>query len=238
MMIRFANWFRVTWWIILCAAVTVILWTRFGALSSGNAVSADVFVFLIWIALLLVPVFSEISLFGIGLKQEIKDLSDQVTHLQTEIRNSVDVRAQINPVFYATPPADSQLPALEQRLKAMLAEVLREAGVERVAPTPSTDELPQGVDFLFKARYQLERELRRIWRNRTGGDDERRPLPIIQIARFLAQDGLLDPRVLNAVREVYAVASPAVHGEPVSEAKLAFVRDVAPQLIATLKAIT
>jgi hypothetical protein len=171
-MIRFANWFRVAWWIVLCAAVTLILRARLGAISGGSAVPADVFVFLIWVALLLVPVFSEISFFGISLKQEIKDLSDQVTRLQTEIRNSVDVRAQINPVFYAAPPADSQLPALEQRLKAMLAEVLREAGVERVAPTAPSDELPAGVEFLFKARYQLEQELRRICRNRNRGDDE------------------------------------------------------------------
>ena len=68
-------------------------------------------------------------------------------------------------------------------------------------------------------------------------EEVRRPIPVFQIARILANEGLLDPRLANVVREVYAVASPAVHGEPVSEAKIAFVRDVAPELISALKAI-
>jgi hypothetical protein len=41
----------------------------------------------------------------------------------------------------------------------------------------------------------------------------------------------------NDIREVYSVCSPAIHGEPITEAQVSFVRDVAPELIAALRAI-
>lgn len=235
---KFPNWFRIAWWVALLLGLSYMLSFRLGAIASGQAVPADVFIFLIWVALLLVPLFGELSFFGITLKQQVKELADQVAGLQNEIRNTVDVRTQINPVFQMpAPPPDSQLPLIEQRLRTVLQDVLRTHGIDQAQVKPAILDVPEDVAYLFKARYEIERELRRIWRHQIQGDEGRRPLPTFHIVRTLASEGLLDPRLANIVREVYSVASPAIHGEPVTEAKLAFVRDVAPELIAALKAI-
>jgi len=48
---------------------------------------------------------------------------------------------------------------------------------------------------------------------------------------------LLHPNIANAIREVYSVCSPAIHGEPVTVAQVNFVRDVTPQIIEALTEI-
>lgn len=57
------------------------------------------------------------------------------------------------------------------------------------------------------------------------------------MARALAEEGFLDPDLVHAIREVYSVASAAIHGEPVSEAKVDFVRDVEGQLLSALRTL-
>ena len=189
-------------------------------------------------ALFFAPIFSEINLFGIQIKQEVKALKEEVFGLRNDIRNSVDVRTQINPTFHVpAPPPDSQLPALENRLRSVMVEVLREHGVDRPQQRVDIPLVSNDVALLFNARYHIERELRRIAAEYLPSEEGRRPLPVFQIARTLSNEGLLDPRLAHAVREVYAVASPAIHGEPVSDAKVAFVREITPELVSTLRAI-
>jgi hypothetical protein len=48
---------------------------------------------------------------------------------------------------------------------------------------------------------------------------------------------LLEPSLGNVIREAYAVCSPAIHGEPATEAQVEFVKDVGPQLAAALRTI-
>ncbi len=55
-------------------------------------------------------------------------------------------------------------------------------------------------------------------------------------AAELVQDRLV--AIAHAIREVYAICSPAIHGEPVSDAQVAFAEDVGPELVAALKAIS
>jgi hypothetical protein len=93
------------------------------------------------------------------------------------------------------------------------------------------------VSFLFAIRHSMEKKLRRIASTRQIATESRRPLPVVQITRMLAGAGLLEPHLESAIREVYAVCSPAIHGEPVSDAQVRFVREVGPELVAALEAI-
>jgi len=217
---------------------------RYRDLIAGKSIGTDVLVLVVWLALLLLPLFQEISLFGLTFKKEFETLKtnvrDEVASLRTEIRISVDIRTQISPnfVFSPPPPPDSQLPAIEKKVLAALEEALRKRDVPH--PTVRAEELvaPPEAELLFRARYNIERELRRIWRQHEQETPGRRFLPTLRIAQSLSEWELIHPGIEHAIREVWLVASPAIHGEPVTEAKVAFVRDVAPQLVATLKAIS
>lgn len=232
------NWFRIVWWAALLLLIGSILYARRDDLLTGRAVPADVLIFLVWVGLFLAPLFQEVNLFGLKLKQEVRELKEEVTALRAEFRNTVDVRAQINPTFnIPSPPPDKELPALEERLRSVLNQVLTERGLQPSEVAKTDIDVSDDVAYLFKVRYQIDRELRRIWDRRMEANVFRRPRSVAEMASILESEGFIESRVVNVLRQVYSVASPAIHGDPVSEAKVAFVRDVAPGLIATLRAL-
>ena len=239
MPIKFPNWFRIFWWVLVSSIVTYFLWKRYPDLITGHSAPVDVFIFLIWIGLLLIPVFQEVSFFGISLKQQIKEaraeLKEQIQSLKAEIHNNVDVRSQVSQTVYASPP-DSSLPDLEQRVKRAVTQAL--ASHPR-SPTPQLSEIkvPDDTSYLFSVRFAIEEQLRRIFSRRFPDTEQRRPIPVFRLTESLVQNEILPPDLGSVIRDVYAVCSPAIHGERVTSAKVAFVRDVAPELIATLKSI-
>ena len=165
-------------------------------------------------------------------------MAAQVSDIRSEVRNAVDIRTTVSSqINFSTPPPDAQLPAAEARIKTMLAEeVLKEyglAGAPEGAPTVSA---PDDVNYLFATRYAIEKELRRLAEGRIKVLT-RRAVGEIALGRALVNDGLIDERLENAIREVYSVCSPAIHGEPVTSAQMNFVKDVGPQLITTLRSI-
>lgn len=115
--------------------------------------------------------------------------------------------------------------------------MLSERGVEPSEVAKTEVEVGDDVAYLFKVRYQIDRELRRIWDRRMEANMFRRPRSVAEMASILESEGFIESRVVHVIRQVYSVASPAIHGEPVSEAKVAFVRDIAPGLIGTLRAL-
>jgi hypothetical protein len=239
---KFPGWFKYMWWITIFVACGYLLYQRYGDISTGKANFADLFILVIWVALALVPLFQEISLPGISLKQQIeeikKDVKQEFAAIRTTLSNTVDVRTQTN-LYYPTPPPDTQLPALEEKIKIAVVEAIEKYGLQ-----PTGDEKVQGilnveddVRFLFSARYALERELRRIWKERFGDEQDRRPQPIYKLVDGLTQAQLIEQNLGHLIREAYSVCSPAIHGEDISEAKVNFVKDVIPELLNVLRAI-
>jgi hypothetical protein len=108
-------------------------------------------------------------------------------------------------------------------------------------PPPAPLAAPDSVAFLFAARYNIELELRRIAEGRqiVSGTTplSRRIVPVFQLTRHLSESELIEPRLAVAIREVCSVCSPAIHGEPVTEAQISFVKEVAPELVAALRTI-
>jgi len=235
---KLPNWFRIAWWAALVLLVGELLFARRDDLLTGRAVPADVFIFLVLVALLLVPLFQEINLFGLKLKQEVAALKADVAGLRADIRNTVDLRTEISPTFnIPSPPPDEDLPALEERIGRVLKQVLTERGVpvSDFPPTPPTD-IPPDVLVLFNIRYQLEREIRRIWeRSLTALANDRPRMSVVEMARLLAADGRIPSSLVSMLRQVYSVANPAVHGQAVSAAQMDFVKGVAPRILNFLR---
>ncbi|WP_414877072.1 hypothetical protein [Pseudomonas jessenii] len=242
---KLPNWFKIIWWVLLTAVLTYFLYNRYPDLITGQAAPADIAVFVIWIALLLTPLFNELSLFGLKFKHELDELksflSTQVSEIRSDVRNAVDIRTTFSPHFnLPIPAADAQLPDIEARIRSALSDALAAHGVP-LTPPPAPISIPDDTAFLFAARYNIELEMRRIAEERQieVGDSlrPRHMVPIHQLARYLSESNLIEPRLVTAIREVYSICSYAIHGESVSEAKLAFVHELAPELVATLKAI-
>jgi hypothetical protein len=231
---KLPNWFKIVWWLLLLLALTVYLGERYPELRSGHSIPMDVVVFLVWVGLLLAPLFQEIGFWGLTLKQQLEglksDVRDQVQSLKSEIQNVV----QVSPNITIVPPSDSQLPAIEREVRRVLSQVIARDGVNEwrshlitALPSPSND-----VMFLIEVRVAMESELRNIARRALNAEA---PIIISRLVDILTKGGILNSELGNVIRQVYAVCSPAVHGLEVSAAKVRFVREVAPDLITALK---
>jgi hypothetical protein len=166
---KFPNWFRILWWLALIGMIGWFLVRRLPNLISGKATAFDVLTLLIFFCLSLAPIFSEITLLGITLKQQLETVSQKVDAVKAEIHNSLSFRSQINPSFNFSipPPPDSRLPEIEDQAQRAIENALQTAG-------KPVDSIPQKIDVpspnieLFEVRFNIDRELGRIWRERFG----------------------------------------------------------------------
>lgn len=241
---KLPNWFKIAWWVFLLIGLGILLTRRYNDFLAGKAIGSDILVLIVWLALLLLPLFQEISLFGLTFKKEFEALKsnvkEEIASIKADIRNSVDVRTQISPSFvFPPPPPDSQLPAMEKRILAALERSSDRGEIRQRIIAEEALAAPPDVEILFRARYNIERQLRRIWNAKLQEPPPvyRPPFPTLRIAQSLAERGLIPEELEAGIRELWSVASPAIHGEAVSPAKVAFVREVAPMVIAVLKAI-
>jgi hypothetical protein len=116
---KLPNWFKVMWWILLLIILSVFLYKRYPQVTAGNSTTLDIFVFLIWVALCLLPLFEELSFFGITLKKEVEglkaDITNQINSLKADIKNTVNVQfhmpieGQISPAEDERPPKRSDM---------------------------------------------------------------------------------------------------------------------------------
>lgn len=236
---KIPNWMKIVWWGVLVGVLSYFLRERLPDLLSGKTAPADIAVFGVLMALLLAPLFSEVTLFGVTLKNEIEELKGQIAiqigEVRADIRSAIDVRATVSPTInFPMPPSDSRLPAIEQQVKAAVAAAFQERGIPSFVSAPDV-QVSDDVQFLFATRYNLESELRRI----ASGSPlaRRRTQSLHALSRGLVETGSLDPSLARAIEEVNSICAPAIHGEPVSKAQVTFVRDVARDLITALRAI-
>jgi hypothetical protein len=232
-------WFKVIWWLLLCCITSFLFYKRIPAIEAGQSAPIDVFIFLVLVVLLLAPVFQEVSFFGLKFKQAVdelqKQLVTQLTDFKSEIKSTITTNSNVS-VTIPPPPSDDQLPEIEDRIKKAVSQAFEEQGFKpsKFIPEMETDDKTL---FLFKIRHAIESKLRKIAEYTESYTVSRRPLSINQLTDLLVRQELLHPKIANAIREIYSVCSPAIHGEPVSDAQVAFVRDVSPQVVEALTQI-
>lgn len=237
-----SKWFRIGWWAGLLGGLTWLLYPRFSAIRDGQGSTSDILLTIIWLALALAPVFAEIEFLGFKFKAHVEELKkvvkEEVGAVRQELRSAIDIRNQFSPsIVFPSPSSDAHLSELRDIVRTELTS--RSGGT---TPALANESLSVDGDVrdLFAIRYNLERELRRISDRATTyevGIAMRRPPGPVHMLRYLVEAGLIESDVGAAIREVYAVCSSAIHGKAPNAEQLAFVRDVAPGILATLRSI-
>lgn len=236
-----SNDFKVTWWAILVIALGGYLYLRTDQLVAGNPTYFDAVVFLVWMAVCLTPVFKDIKLFGLELKQDIeqlkRDISHQLALMKVELQSSIDVSSSNTSHVHINsgapiPANDAEIPDIKQQI----AETLKEFGIGADKTDQSdlhfTHDVQKANIELFKVRLSFERLINE--HSRLNGIDPRR-YPMHRALRELQKSENIPPTVINGVLEILAICNYAVHGEKISESQIAFVLDSAPGLYEALK---
>ena len=229
------------WWAVLVILLSVALIWRRKDILSGASTFFDTVLFLVWIALCLAPLFKVVGLFGVRLRRQVKSLKEKVEvevgNLRAEMKNSIET--QINPNFYLPyPTSDKQNENIENYIENSVDDFLKSKGISKhdLEVNESID-IDNDVLLMFKSRYNVEKEVRRIWRNKFDTDDLQHPASVLKISQKLSDAGIIDSGVAGSIREVYRISSPAIHGEEIDNNQLDLIKDVTPGLVATLRAI-
>lgn len=242
---QFSKWFKYVWWSLLLVFCFVLIIIRFSFIKNGSFNSFDTVLIATFCLLALLPFFSEMSLLGFSLKKDISDFKEQVKEdvkeLKSQINSTIGISNGFNPNIYlgqTTPPTDEQLRVLEDRIKVIIKSTLDEKGITKLTNINHKFEIPEDIQITLFARYQLEKELKRIWINRFDGLlDERNLFSVNLMIKDLAGNDIIPLNLGGVIKEVYSVCSSSIHGKEPSENKIKFIKDVFPELIATLKQI-
>ncbi len=233
------NWVKIPYWLLILGFVSWLLFDRLDITTAGHTTPFGAVVFVIWVALLLAPLFNEVKIWGVSLKQEIEKTQDELKDTKEVILrefNSVrmDVRNSIHfsPTFNHTvsgPPPDYQLPAIQKEIEELLPKQ-KGTGIEQQEKA-----VPKDTLFLFSVRFHIEQQVRRIMESFLG--EPRLRTQIRLQVRFLIEHEAIGANLGDSIIEVYRICSPAVHGDAVTFAQLSFVKEIAPKLLAVLEGI-
>ena len=241
------NWmkfFRAFWWCVLLSVCLLLILSRFDKLSSGQPASFDAGLLIFFAILILLPFVSEVSAFGITVKRQIeevkKELKQNIKDETQILRNDIVAlgisnRLTSNVLVQAglpNPPPDSDLNIIKEQIAEMVRDIQQQRGINELSFRENT-----ASDIAFQQRYQVEKELKRIWSTRVKNGDFARYPPFSRMVDELAQYELITYSFGKLLKDVYAVASTAVHGDEPSQEKVNFLREVAPEIIGTLNSI-
>ncbi|MBS1527614.1 MAG: hypothetical protein JST19_18350 [Bacteroidetes bacterium] len=230
---KFPNWFKIVWWILLLIFTGIITFYRLAAIVKGQAVAIDIFIFLIFVALMLVPIFSEIEFFGIKLKMEIeklkKDITVQLGDIRNDIRNTQNQTVQNFFHGFGPPPPDNKLPELENEIDELVTQ--KPVRIRQDEQQPIIKDVPDGNLKLFKIRFNIETELRRIWQDRFIDKSIDKNLPLYKVIQDLTRYDIVNTNLSGILKEILAICNYAIHGEKVTDNQIAFVTKHAQQVL-------
>ncbi len=222
--------------VIVCAGVFLVALRR-ESIFGPTPTTVDLLLLALAAACLILPVVKEISLGGVTLKRELENTKKEINEHLSQVRNEIVNSVAVSPTFNVGPqPLNDE--AL-RRLETSLEQTVNNAFQSLAKPGSSELDVISVEDetmFLFTARHNIERELRRIWGNRDF-KDSRWPSTVHYMVRNLADADIVPRDFVHAIKEVYNVCSPAIHGEEVTSQQVAFVKDLAPKIIVTLRNI-
>lgn len=241
---KFNKWFMYIWWGVLILCDVVLLHSRFASIKEGAITAFDTIVIAVFVILVLIPFFSEISFLGLTIKKDIaelkKDVKEEIKDIRQYVANNVDNKFNASLSFGQSmaPPPDEQLDELEGRIKVIMRDVLTEKGITKAPALAGDFDVPEKTRVLFSARYLLEKELRRIWKSRFApGEDTKRLYPLHNMIYILVDNKIIPSSLGGIIRDVYSICTPAIHGDDPTDIQIEFVKEVAPVIIGALKEI-
>lgn len=160
---------RKFWYALLLVSSTLYLgYNRFAIvrLDDSSLISA---VFLVWIILLLFPLFSELEFLGIKIKKEVKK---EVEKNNEELKSTIHLlQGQISQIQIATGIANrisitNETMSLEE-LKKLVSKVGNQENPNH--KSEKRKNVPAPVIEMFEIRYEIECELKRLCQKKRNG---------------------------------------------------------------------
>lgn len=213
------------WYLVLLLSSSIYVFRYRNEIYQLSELNAQNLIFILWLILLILPLFSEVEIGSVKLKKEIEHTRSEVKEAVGELRLQImDLKiSNSNTVVFNQPlPTKSELLELEKN-------------VGHNDQSSSDQEIFWDVDddsiYLFKVRLTLEKLLSNLCEKWDYTD--RKSMP--KMVQFLARYEVIDKNIAGLIQEIIKIANCGVHGEIVSEDYISFVKKMFPSVKYTLE---
>ena len=225
------------WYIFLLAISTIYLAINRFAIEKLDDASMLSTVFIIWVILLALPLFSELEFLGVKVKKEVKkaveksneEVKASLDNLQ-QIVSQIQISNSVAPQFTIN---GGSLPS-EERMDNLIKEIhlLNEQNTNKQTEKQDKVNIPAQNLELFKMRYGIETKLN----DAMGfiGYNGKNHISLVQSAYYLSRQGVLDPKCIDLLIQVVRIANRGVHGEIVDQKYFDFASEAYPKIIDAL----
>jgi hypothetical protein len=210
------------WYIMLLVCSTIYVFYHKTEIRQFKDLDAQNLVFILWLILLLMPLFSEMELFGIKLKKEVEKAKSEIKE------NIADLRLQLMDLKITNSVTNSIIISNPLATKDKLNEMLNEIGVSTSKLDYKVEfDVPEQSTYLFKVKLSLEKALLYIC-EKTGyeGDNQYRHL-----INHLGRIGILSTDSMKIIIQIQRIANRGIHGEILSTDYIDFVEKAFPQIL-------
>lgn len=150
------------WYIILLVLSSTYVWCYRFDIYELKELNARNLIFILWLILLLLPLFSEMKFLGVKIKKEVQKETEEVKGLLQNLQTQVNQLQLTNSVANNINLSNATLPS-EQKIEELLQRVTELQASYPNSGTEVKDSVPKGEDknvYLFKVRLDIETSLR------------------------------------------------------------------------------
>lgn len=226
---------RLAVWFVLLAMLGLAVYVRSDLIWQASPGPADRGLLAVFGLLLVMPLFSEIDIFGVKVRQQIEAAQKEIRSRVSEIQDMLAFAPGI-----AAPVSNSPNPLDDPGLERLRAEVTPRVSQGPPAQATTIVCVPvktrSAVVAALALAHQAGHEMRRLrlTKAKTVPADG---LPGAVLAWQLARAGVLDGETLALAREVCAIGAQVQNTGELSSVQERFIREMGPVLLGRLQAM-
>lgn len=218
------------WYFILLSASSVYVWFYRNDIYQLKELNVHNLIFLIWLLLLLFPLFSEVELLGVKVKKEVQKATEEVKNVLQNIQMQINHLQLSNSVDISL--GNSILPSEEkmEELLRIVHELQKTNSSENVTKQTDYDKKDKNV-YLFRIRLKIETIIRDLY-EMLGYEDK---IPLLKMTYLLRKLDVIDGMTCDLISQICKIANRGVHGEIVSDEYINFVQETTPKVLEILE---
>lgn len=213
------------WYLILLILSSVYVFCHWHEIDQLSQLTVQTLIFILWIVLLVLPLFSEIEIGGVKLKREIERARSETKEAINELRMQVmDLKVSNSNTFVFNPPLASKggLEDLEKNRPDIPNDIPKENLFR---------DIPDDAVYLFQVRLVLENLISALCEKFQYSGRK----SLLSMIHFLLRCELIDNNIAGLLQETIKIANCGVHGEILSNDYITFVKKVFPDVKYTLE---
>lgn len=214
------------WYIFLVIISSIYVFVCRNDIFQMTELNAKNLIFILWLILLILPLFSEIEIGSVKLKKEIEQTRADVKESVGELKHQIlDLKISNNNAMYVYNyqplPSRDELSQLQMNIKPEDNEHIL---------TTDEPKIPNDNVYLFKVRLDLEKQLSalcNLFQYEVRYNERRTMYSMVQ---FLIQHEVINRNTAELIREILNIANRGVHGEIIDNDYISFVKKTYPKI--------